>query len=278
MSHFLRASTLFAAIAIFQAVASGQVSSQSVAQPVPPAANGPISCTATLGPFFPMLWTGSAAPYSAVRESSTVQTLADGTRISPKPHTEKFYRDSQGRERTERPLCGNSPEVSEALLVSIRDPVASYAYYLDQQNHIAYRYVLKIRHPGDVPATGSPAGSPPPAANQSERVVTPVQETSEPLGSRSIEGVTAEGKRTTRIIPAGAEDNDRLITIVTESWFSSEIHASVLVKVDDPRRGESSMRLTNIDRTEPDISLFQPPADYKIEDAIDRVTIKYTRP
>ena len=42
--------------------------------------------------------------------------------------------------------------------------------------------------------------------------------------------------------------------------------------------GESTWRLTNIDRTEPDASLFQPPADYKVEDASETITITYTRP
>jgi hypothetical protein len=40
-----------------------------------------------------------------------------------------------------------------------------------------------------------------------------------------------------------------------------------MTKHSDPRFGETVYRLTNISRTEPDASLFQVPADYKIKDA-----------
>jgi hypothetical protein len=101
--------------------------------------------------------------------------------------------------------------------------------------------------------------------------------TKEPLGSQSIEGVLAVGTRETRrIIPAGARDNDRPFTLVMEVWYSPEIRAAVLEKAPSPFGGELTRRLTNVDRAEPDISLFQPPADYKIEDATGPVTINYT--
>jgi hypothetical protein len=72
--------------------------------------------------------------------------------------------------------------------------------------------------------------------------------------------------------------NDQPFTIVVEVWYSSEIGAVVLEKAPNPFGGELTRRLTDIDRAEPDISLFQPPADYKIEDATGTVTIQYTKP
>jgi hypothetical protein len=41
---------------------------------------------------------------------------------------------------------------------------------------------------------------------------------------------------------------------------------AVLTRTSDPRRGESTTKLTNISRAEPDPSLFQPPAGYEIVD------------
>jgi hypothetical protein len=67
--------------------------------------------------------------------------------------------------------------------------------------------------------------------------------------------------------------NDRPFTIVEEVWYSSEIRAVILEKF---IYEGFERRLTNIDRAEPDISLFQPPADYRIEDATGPVTINYT--
>ncbi len=86
----------------------------------------------------------------------------------------------------------------------------------------------------------------------------------ESLGTRDIEGVTAEGSRSVTTIPAGAIGNERPIEIVYERWYSKELQLIVLSKHTDPRFGEQTYRLTNINRSEPDRSLFTPPADYKI--------------
>jgi hypothetical protein len=44
----------------------------------------------------------------------------------------------------------------------------------------------------------------------------------------------------------------------------------VLSKHTDPRLGETVSRVTNISRSEPPNSLFEPPADYKVSDAGNR--------
>jgi hypothetical protein len=87
----------------------------------------------------------------------------------------------------------------------------------------------------------------------------------EDLGTQTIEGVSAEGKRETVTIPAGQIGNDRAIDIVSETWYSPELHTMVLRKHSDPRVGETVFRLTEIKRSEPDASLFQPPAGTKIK-------------
>ena len=88
----------------------------------------------------------------------------------------------------------------------------------------------------------------------------------EDLGTQSIEGVSATGTRVTFTIPAGQIGNERPIDIVDERWFSKDLEAFVMTRHSDPRSGETVYRLTNIDRTEPDHSLFQVPADYDIKD------------
>jgi hypothetical protein len=86
----------------------------------------------------------------------------------------------------------------------------------------------------------------------------------EPLGRQTIEGVQAEGRRTTMTIPAGQAGNELPIHIVTESWYSPDLQTTVLSKHSDPRNGETVTRLTNIGRGEPSHILFEAPADYKI--------------
>ena len=86
----------------------------------------------------------------------------------------------------------------------------------------------------------------------------------ESLGKQTIEGVEAEGTRITTTIPAGEIGNELPIEIVSESWFSSELHTVVLTRHSDPRFGESTYRLTNINRSEPARSLFEVPSDYTV--------------
>jgi hypothetical protein len=89
----------------------------------------------------------------------------------------------------------------------------------------------------------------------------------ESLGKQSVEGVEAEGTRTTVTIPAGEMGNERPIEIVSESWYSPELQVVVMTRHSDPRFGETTYRLTNINRSEPAKSLFEIPADYKVEEA-----------
>jgi hypothetical protein len=86
----------------------------------------------------------------------------------------------------------------------------------------------------------------------------------ENLGVQNIEGVEAEGTRTTTTIPAGAIGNERPIDIVYERWYSNELKLVVMSKHNDPRFGEQTYRLTNIVRSEPDPSLFSLPTGYKM--------------
>ena len=61
----------------------------------------------------------------------------------------------------------------------------------------------------------------------------------ESLGSQMIEGVAAEGTRTTHTIPAGSMGNERPIEVTYERWHSKELQLDVLIKSVDPRSGES---------------------------------------
>ena len=88
----------------------------------------------------------------------------------------------------------------------------------------------------------------------------------ESLGKKIVEGVECEGTRTTVTIAAGTIGNERPIDIVSERWYSPELQVVVSSRHSDPRFGETSYRLANVTRAEPDKSLFVPPADYKVED------------
>jgi hypothetical protein len=86
------------------------------------------------------------------------------------------------------------------------------------------------------------------------------------LGTSQIEGVTAEGTRSTMTIPAGAVGNVGPIDVVTERWFSKDLQMAVQIARRDPRTGDTVYRLTNIVRAEPPADLFVVPPDYQIQD------------
>jgi hypothetical protein len=88
----------------------------------------------------------------------------------------------------------------------------------------------------------------------------------ESLGKQVIEGVECTGSKETTTVPAGAVGNERAIETVTEHWYSADLQLEVLTKTTDPRFGETTYRLANIVRSEQPRSLFEVPADYKLEE------------
>ncbi|HEX8686715.1 MAG TPA: hypothetical protein VF654_09435, partial [Pyrinomonadaceae bacterium] len=58
--------------------------------------------------------------------------------------------------------------------------------------------------------------------------------------------------------------NERAIQITSERWYSPELQVVVMTRHSDPRFGETTYRLTNVTRAEPDRSLFEVPAGYAL--------------
>jgi hypothetical protein len=78
----------------------------------------------------------------------------------------------------------------------------------------------------------------------------------ESLGTRDFGGVSADGVRVITTYLPGAVGNEREIEVSSETWFSKDLGVVVYSKRIDPRVGETTYQMTNIDRSEPDASLF----------------------
>jgi len=89
----------------------------------------------------------------------------------------------------------------------------------------------------------------------------------EQLGNMFIEGVQAQGTRTTTTIPAGDIGNERPINIIDERWYSPDLQMTVMTKHSDPRSGETNFQLKNINRSSPPPTLFEVPSDYTVNAA-----------
>jgi hypothetical protein len=208
--------------------------------------------------------TTAGAPYSALQENTQSQTLADGTHIESRQQTYQFYRDSQGRQRTEFKQHYFDPtgaQVEFLVSIFITDPVDCVTYSLDASTHVALRHTYP---PNEMtPAELSNAVKQLTHATPNELR----HETStERLGTDTIEGLLVEGKRETTTYPVGSQGNDRPIVVTLEIWTSKAPQLRVLSKKSDPRSGETTERLTNIQLGEPSPTLFQVPADYQIQD------------
>lgn len=107
---------------------------------------------------------------------------------------------------------------------------------------------------------------------------TMLEENRAPLEHKTIDGLAVEGRKNTETIPAGQIGNELPITITSEEWTSTDLKVLVMTKHSDPRTGESSYRLTNVVRAEPDPSLFLVPSDYEIRDTgikkLDQVRVE----
>ena len=223
------------------------------------------------------------APYSAEEVTESTQVLADGTRIHNQSKT-TAYRDGEGRIRRDGPDQ-----------ITIWDPVAGVSYFLDPQAQTARKVPVGIvtataKQAGTVTVTTSNTMSKTTEKLAAEKMqidrlampnglssvtvytrrATGAAGNKESLGTQTMEGVNAEGTRTTSAIEAGAVGNDRPIQVVSERWYSPDLQTAVMTRHNDPRTGEEIFRLTNIHRAEPGADLFQVPAGYQMVDQKDQ--------
>ena len=239
--------------------------------------------------------TTKGAPYSAEAVNESIQKLYDGNRIVEKSST-KVYRDSEGRERRE--------EGAPMNVVFITDPVAKMNYTLNPDAKTASKtsgggtffFQSSVAAAGAVRGTVSAApiavagasgigrgrgGNVNVVTNNTPYLATtrivngtpglqlsigpaPGEGKVEDLGTQMIEGVQAKGTRATTTIPVGQIGNDREIEVVDERWYSPELQLTVMTRHSDPRSGETTYKLTNIQRIEQVRSLFEIPTNYTI--------------
>jgi len=239
---------------------------------------GPIGITAALaGPAA----TIPGAPYSAQAVTQHVQVLADGNHIT-QTTTNTVARDSKGRVYREESLPGLVNSNAEPPhLALIEDPVAGEHITLDSNSKTAMKMgAAQMKGAkeaaslnGVPPITGARTVFMTASSGLSMNMVTSISGKADDakaavtdLGTQTIEGVVAKGTKITHTIPAGEMGNELPIVITTETWFSPDLKVLVMSKSNDPRMGETTYRLTNLSRSEPDPTLFQIPADYTVRD------------
>jgi hypothetical protein len=166
----------------------------------------------------------TGSPYSADQVQEYTRTLENGKLSTITNVIGHSFRDSQGRTRTESAL-----KSSPTWRIEILDPLDGVAYVLDDKNKIAHR----TRPQGRAPLRYAPPRA-----------------TIENLGAQMIEGVLAEGTRTTTS------------AFTIETWDSVELKLNMLRKSSN---GYTS-KVINLKRADPDPALFRPPGNYTVVD------------
>jgi hypothetical protein len=197
-------------------------------------------------------------PFSATEERHSLQVLGDGTRIE-NTETNRLFRDNEGRTRVEE-MNGT---------VSIYDPVAKLRVVLDPATKTARKNNSGSVFFANSGTTVLTNGFDRVFTGQNERTNPAAMkgvmaETTENLGSQSVNGVTAQGMRTTMTIPKGQIGNNKDIKVLTERWTSADLQMLVKSINSDPRFGDTTYQLTKVVLSAPDPALFQIPADYTV--------------
>jgi hypothetical protein len=193
-------------------------------------------------------------PYTAKRETTTVRKLPDGTTIT---HVTVSFvaRDGDGRMRTE--TTRTLADGTTAQFVSISDPGAGVNYSWSVSTSPAVAKVVTANH---YLSTSLP---PVPMVRRARRYY-PYR--SESLPPQTIDGLYAEGFRTTRTTPAGYDGNDQDIVVTTESWNTPDLGIQLREITDDPRNGKSTTEVSDLQQTAPDPALFKLPEGYEVKE------------
>jgi TonB family protein len=247
------------------------------------------------------------APYSAQAVTESTQVLLDGNRIANKSVAMIYRDSEgrTRREQTIKAIGGLARGGEPSQAIFINDPVAGRSYTLDPKTQIARKLPpMRFKVQGAVGANVMPKSGDPGAAvgygNVQNIIVAQEQDEkyrialesdaqvkrqvesgvalgwldkrnpsakTESLGKQNINGVEAEGTRTTVTIAPGEIGNERAIEIMSERWFSPELQLIVMTRHSDPRFGENSYQLLDINRSEPARELFEVPSGYRIEEA-----------
>jgi hypothetical protein len=194
-------------------------------------------------------------PLTAVVELQSAQILADGS-TNVKKTINNIARDLQGRIYNERrqwmnPAIAGTPKL---LSFHIYDPLTGFNAFVSPTTHIARQMPRSVASVDAEIKTGT-------AASARNSVVT-----EEDLGTQSMENVSVHGARRSTTVPAAASGTGKPVVVTDESWYSEELHLNLLVKHDDPRTGQQTVMVTHVDRNEPNPTMFQIPAGYKVVD------------
>jgi len=198
-------------------------------------------------------------PLLAVMKTTFDQNLTGGNSIHTESHV-FMARDAAGRLMTQAMQVCVPVENGQSLpryMVNVHD--AGNASWTTWSMGDASEEVAYVSHPQAASAQ---------TKRPMSRAVMPARSEykRDYLGYKTIGGVSAQGFRDTRTIPAGEEGNAQELVTVTENWKSTDLKMVVMEVQDDPRHGRMVTAVESITMGEPDPAVFSPPKGYVLKE------------
>jgi hypothetical protein len=156
-------------------------------------------------------------------------------------------------------------------VITINDPVSAERYVLRPQNKSAYVYKAAATGTRSLAVASlndelTPFGLLGLGMGIGAQSTTEASSEQTSLGQKTINGLTASGTQLVRTIPSGVLGNEKPITSTLERWVSTDLGIPVQISQKSSIGGELTLSLVQVTRTEPDPTLFSPPADYTRRD------------
>lgn len=197
------------------------------------------------------------APFTGVVNIERSHVQPDGSIITSKTFRE-IGRDGRGRIHNESRLyvTGSDAKTPQVVSVHLYDPQTRISTHLDPQRR-TFRQETVNHPPSTVPPAvrfASPAGNGLPQNEFTKE---------EDLGIHEMEGVQVRGVRETQTIPAETSGTGKEIVITDEYWYSDDLRINLMIRQNDPRKGNVTMTVAQIVLTEPDPGFFEIPDGYK---------------
>jgi hypothetical protein len=206
----------------------------------------------------------TGAPFSLILAAEWSRSLGNGGTFTL-ANERRIVRDSNGRIYQERwflvPKGGNAK--SSMNVFQITDPEQHTWYNCEPATKVCellpYHLTTQQTY---LPAIGT-SGPLPNGIGFREHL---------DLGLGSSQGEETHGYRESTTINIGVMGNDRPMISTREFWYSARLGINLSSRVDDPETGKQIFTVKELSTAEPEASLFEVSADYKILNHLNEQT------
>lgn len=208
------------------------------------------------------------APFSATVTTEWTKILADGSTATVKNHR-TVARDSTGRIFEERRYFSPNGDQAVTRLSALEytDPSRHEFYSCIPQEKTCYLHKY-----GFGPLMKMPDGmTGARACNCAGPRIPGATEQEQALGQNTIEDVEVTGSREILMLNPELVGNKDPQPLVKEFWYSPRLGLNLVTKRFDPRFGSQNFLVNHLSLGEPDSTMFQPPADYRV---VQEVVVK----